>query len=249
MSLFTVCLKNVPSLFIVNFSPLTASESWYRLFIWHWFFYPWFGILAKSTSQSRLFVEKRKHEHVLNSFVFACLFAFFQFNFYWHHELYIFINTNPWFCRLWILVLLWILIMIMTARVKYVLYLKLFHHICQVTSYAKWTTVAAVIYAFWRLTDISVLVLMACLWNQMRRSAWQVINRSITDPNGIINVLCILAFSIIVLLYLVTRSLLVFSSFQNSQVFFFLLRDIASDKCNCILIPIQHIEFHWKHLL
>ena len=40
------------------------------------------------------------------------------------------------------------------------------------------------------------------------------------------------------------KRLYVFSSFQNSQVFFFLLRDITSDKCNCILIPVQHIEFH-----
>ena len=145
-----------------------------------------------------------------------------------------------WFCRLWILY---------EYDSEGQICILLFYHICQVTSYAKWTTVAAVIYAFWRLTDISVLVLTACLCNQMRRSVWQVINRSITGPNGIINVLCVLAFSIIVLLYLVTKSLLVFSSFQNSQVFFFLLRDITSDKCNCILIPVQHIEFHWKHLL
>ena len=79
-------------------------------------------------------------------------------------------------------------------RVKDVFYLKLFYHICQVTSYAKRTTVAAVIYAFWRLTDISVLVLTACLCNQKRRSVWQVINWSITDPNGITNLLCVLDF-------------------------------------------------------
>ena len=115
MSLFIVCLKHVPSLFIANFSPLTASY-------WSWS---------------------------------------------WQR------GSNMYF---------------------------IIYFICQVTSYAKWTTVAAVIYAFWRLTDISVLVLMACLCNQMRRSVWQVIKRSMTDPNGIINLLCVFFHNCFVLL-------------------------------------------------
>ena len=52
------------------------------------------------------------------------------------------------------------------SRPSHKIYLScLIPFICQVTSYAKWTMVAAVTYAFWRLMDFSVLVLMACLWN------------------------------------------------------------------------------------